>query len=108
MEKSAIPKKKVVYIGGGAMAGVYSAGVMTSMLEDKDIFNKIEAVYASSAGCFVAAYFLAGQPEGASIFYDDLIANFITPVYVASGTYDRFLNRFIKTVPVEKMRNPLI
>lgn len=99
-------KKIILYIGGGAMAGIFGAGVMAALLRE-DYCNKIKTVYASSAGVLVAAYFLAGQPEGASIFYDDLIRNFITPAYIPLGIYDRFVNRFIKRLPPDKIRNPI-
>lgn len=99
--------KFVLYIGGGLMAGVFGAGVV-NVLEENNIYNKIEAIYASSAGVFIASYFLANQTQiGASIFYEDLIHDFITPSYIPLGIYDRFYNRFIKTIPLDKIRNPV-
>ncbi len=100
--------KKVLYIGGGAMAGVWSAGVCHSLLLDPNIFQKISAVYASSSGAMVASYFLANQCEvGPTIFYDDLIHNFIIPRHVPLTFFDLFVNKFIHPVAAEKMRNTL-
>lgn len=99
--------KFVLYVGGGVMAGVFGAGVVNA-LEKNNIYENIEAIYASSAGAVVSSYFLSGQTElGASIFYEDLISDFIRPIYVPLGTYDRFLNKYIKKIPVSNMRNPI-
>ena len=61
------------------MSGVFGAGVVTE-LEAADVYDKIEAIYACSAGAFNAAYFLARDSElGSSIYWEDL-------------TYGRFVN----------------
>ena len=42
--------------------------------------NRIEAIYAVSAGVLNGAYFLAGQSElGATVYYDNLTSGFIRP-----------------------------
>lgn len=100
-------KKFILYIGGGVMAGIFGAGVVTS-LEEENIYPYIEAVYGSSVGAIIGAYFLANQSKlGSSIFYEDLLHNFITPLYIPLGIYDRFWNRFIKKVPLSEIRNPI-
>ena len=81
-------------MGGGVMAGIFGAGVVTS-LEEENAYPFIEAVYGSSAGVMIAAYFLASQSKlGSSIFYEDLLNNFITPSYVPLGIYDRCKHRY--------------
>lgn len=89
------------------MAGVFGAGVVTS-LEEENVYPYIEAVYGSSVGVIIGAYFLANQSKlGSSIFYEDLISGFITPSYVPLGIYDRAWNRFIAPLPHNKIRNPI-
>ncbi len=99
--------KVVLYIGGGVMAGVFGAGVVTAF-QKENFYRNIDAVYGSSGGALTAAYFLAGQSElGSSIFYDDLINEFIKPNYILLGIYDRFRNKFICHLPVSQIRNPI-
>ena len=89
------------------MAGIFGAGIVTS-LEEEDVYPYIEAIYGSSAGATIGAYFLANQSKlGSSIFYEDLIHNFITPSYVLLGIYDRAWNKFIAPIPRSKIRNPV-
>lgn len=99
--------KFVLHIGGGVMAGIFGAGVVTS-LEEENVYHYIEAVYGSSVGVVIGAYFLANQSRlGSSIFYEDLIHDFITPLYIPLGIYDRFWNRFIKKLSHKNIRNPV-
>jgi predicted patatin/cPLA2 family phospholipase len=97
--------KFVLYIGGGAMSGVYSAGVLKG-LSDLSLDNYIEAIYGGSAGCLNAAYFLSGQREmGSTIYWDDLRHNFIFPKNVFWGTLDLFIDRFFKRLKPNEVRN---
>jgi predicted patatin/cPLA2 family phospholipase len=97
--------KRILYIGGGVLAGVWSAGVLASLLKDEKIYDKFDAIFASSAGAVVGAYFLANQPEGASIFYDSLTHDFIKPWNFFGGMRDRLATRFIHEVPENITRN---
>lgn len=98
-------KKFILYISGGSMLGVFGAGVVSKM-EEMDLYKNIEAVYASSAGALTAAYFLSHQTKiGSSIFYDDLTHNFVSVPNFFGGIWDRIKNRFIKTVPLNVMRD---
>lgn len=99
--------KFVLYIGGGVMAGIFGAGVVTA-LEEENVYSRIEAVYGSSVGAIIGAYFLANQSRlGSSIFYEDLIHDFITPIYIPLGIWDRIWNRVIAPVSYKDMRNPI-
>ena len=70
-------KKAVLYIGGGAMAGVFGAGVVTG-LQEVNAYEKFSHAYGASAGAFDIAYFLAKQTrKGSSIYWEDLIKGFI-------------------------------
>ena len=61
--------KLIIYIGGGSMSGIFSAGVVTG-LQDMNFYDKIEAIYGGSAGAINAAYFLSKQTKlGSSIYY---------------------------------------
>lgn len=89
------------------MAGIFGAGIVTAF-EEADMYDRVEAVYASSAGAIIASYFLSGQTKlGSSIFYEELTHDFIKPSYILLGIYDRFWNKFINKVPLEKIRNPI-
>jgi predicted patatin/cPLA2 family phospholipase len=99
------PKKIILYLGGGAMSGIYGAGVLKG-LNDFSLTDKIESIYAGSAGSFNAAYFLAGQIElGQRIYWEDLQNNFIFRKNIARGILDLLKNRFIKKVAKEKFHN---
>ena len=54
--------KKALVIGSGSFRGAYSAGVITFLGKElgSDYFDN---VYACSVGVYMAAFFLAGQPE---------------------------------------------
>src|SRR3989344_3285176 len=96
MEKN----KVVLYLGGGAMSGVFGAGVVTG-LEQQNFYSKIKAVYAVSAGGFNAAYFLAHQSKlGSSIYFQDIIKGFIFPKKIIPGALQRLHHGYVKkTLP---------
>ena len=50
----------VVYVAGGAMSGIFSAGVL-SYLKDLGVREHVSAIYGISAGAFNAALFATGQ-----------------------------------------------
>lgn len=98
-------KKTVLYLGGGVMSGVFGAGILTA-LQEANTYDKIEAIYSSSAGAFNAAYFLARQSAlGSRIYWEDLIKDFIHPWKIISGTAQRFWNRYISPVRNERFHN---
>ncbi|MBN2585224.1 patatin-like phospholipase family protein [Patescibacteria group bacterium] len=76
-------QKFILYLGGGAMAGVFGAGIVTA-LEKADVYKRIKAVYAASAGVLNAAYFLTKNTKsGSTIYWEDLTAGrFIRPYNV--------------------------
>src|SRR3989344_179459 len=77
------------------MSGVFGAGVLTS-LQEINFYDKIDTIYAGSAGAFNAAYFLTRQSKlGSSIYYEDLVDNFIKPFNVPIGISQLFWNRYI-------------
>ncbi|MBI3622860.1 hypothetical protein HY212_02145 [Candidatus Pacearchaeota archaeon] len=92
-------KNAVFYLGGGAMAGVFGGGVLKK-LSDNKFHNRIERLYAGSAGGFNIAYFTAAHisPEqieiGASIYYENLYEGFIFTDRILSAIRDRFARRF--------------
>ncbi len=70
-------KKAVLYIGGGAMNGVFGAGVLTK-LQEADSYDNFSHVYGASSGAFNIAYFLSKQTRnGSSIYWEDLTNGFI-------------------------------
>lgn len=98
-------EKCVLYLGGGAMSGVFGAGVVTA-LQEMGIYDKIEAVHATSAGALNGAYFLTRQSKvGSSIYYEDLTERFIKKHNVPLGVIQRFWNRYINKLPRESIRD---
>ena len=92
--------KVVLYLGGGAMAGVFGAGVVTR-LQDVDFYGQVDTIYASSAGVFNVAYFLARQTRlGSSIYYEDLIQGFIHPGRLIPGMFQRFRDRSLSLLKI--------
>ena len=65
-------RKLGLVVEGGAMRGVFSAGVDVG-LEELGLTAVFDDVYGTSAGAINAAYFLAGQAAyGATIYYEDI------------------------------------
>jgi predicted patatin/cPLA2 family phospholipase len=63
----------VLYVAGGAMSGVFSAGVLTR-LQERGIHDSLRAVYGVSSGATNAAYFLAKQTHLLRSFYTEQLA----------------------------------
>jgi len=100
-------KKIVLYFSGGAMRGVFGAGVAT-YLEEVNIYDKLEAVYGSSSGALTGAYFLSKQTRlGSTIFYEDLTNNFISIRDFWIGAWQRIANRFLYKVSDYEMRDAM-
>jgi len=97
--------KIVFYLGGGGMLGLFGAGVLTKV-QELDIYDKIEAIYACSAGVFNSSYFLTHQMElGSSIYYEDLTQDFIETKNVLHGALQRMWNGYIKPLDFNKIVN---
>lgn len=97
----------VIYFGGRMMKGVFGAGVAAAFLNN-NIYQKIKAIYASSAGVMTGAYFLSNQPQlGSSIYWEDLTRNFISQKDFFIGVWQRFQNRFIKSIPWENFHDAI-
>lgn len=64
----------ILIIEGGAMSGVFSAGVLTSFYK-KDLYPRIHSIYAVSAGAHAAAYFLSKQVTlGSQVYTKELVS----------------------------------
>lgn len=89
------------------MAGVFGAGVLNT-LEKKNFYERVEAVYAGSAGTFNGAFFLTHQTDlGASIYFEEATRGFICPRNLVPSFLRQFYNRYIKRLPVSSMRQVL-
>ncbi len=100
-------KKIILYFGGGAMSGIFGAGIITK-LQEMNFYNKIEAIYGTSAGAIIGAYFLTKQSElGSSIYYENLIKDFILPGNIPYGFFQRLWNGYIHKIPKRKIINAL-
>lgn len=87
------------------MRGVFGAGVATR-LQEANIYDQIEAVYAYSSGAFNGAYFLARQSRiGSTIYFDHLTENFIRKRNVFKGVWQRAWNRYVRHIPPESFKN---
>jgi len=97
--------KFIIYLGGGAMSGVYGAGVLNG-LHSLSLASNIEAIYTASVGSLNAAYFLSGQIElGPTIYWEDLQRDFIFPQNIFYGTRDLFVNRFVKKLKTDQVHH---
>ena len=100
-------KKAILYLGGGGLMGVFSAGVVTG-LQDLDLYNKFEAVYGCSSGVFNGAYFLARQSMlGSRIYWEDLTDNFITKRNIFYGALQRLWNGYVHPLPFNNIVNAM-
>lgn len=99
--------KFVIYFAGGTMRGVFGAGVATAF-QKQNIYPKVSAVYGASAGVMIGAYFLSRQTKlGSSIYWENLGKEFISYKNFFIGTWQRFQDEFIKSVPQNKLRDAL-
>lgn len=99
--------KFVIYFAGGTMRGVFGAGVATAF-QEQNIYPKINAVYGASAGVMIGAYFLSRQTRlGSSIYWENLGKEFISYKDFLIGTWQRFQDEFIKSVPQNKLHDAL-
>ena len=65
------PKRDIVmYLGPGAMSGIFSVGVMQAVAESS-MADRICAMYGVSAGSVTGMYFLSGQLEQAGRLYTE-------------------------------------
>jgi len=84
------------------MEGVFGAGVVTH-LEEIDFYKNIEAVYGSSAGALIGAYFLSHQTKlGSSMFHEDLTQKFASIPNFHKGIWDRVKDHFFLFCPKRK------
>ncbi len=98
-------KNLILYLGSGGMLGVFSAGVLTKV-QEMNIYDRIQAVYACSAGIFNGSYFLTRQMQiGSSIYYDDLTHGFIETKNVFYGALQRIWNGYIMPIEHNKIAN---
>ncbi|MEK7579498.1 MAG: patatin-like phospholipase family protein [Patescibacteria group bacterium] len=98
-------EKTVIYFSGGSMLGVFGAGVVTH-LEEADVYKDISAVYGTSAGAFIGAYFLSRQTKlGSSIFYEDLTHDFISIPSFCIGVTQRLWGHVVGKMPWKNLRD---
>ncbi len=97
-------QKVILYLDGGAMRGIFGAGVVRR-LQDSNIYDQIKAVYAVSAGAFNAAYFLARQTRDGeeNVYLDYLAKGLISSEKFLPGLIQRFINRFFYKIPPDKI-----
>lgn len=87
-------EKVIMYLGGGAMMGVFGAGVM-SELQKRNVYDQIESIYSGSAGAFNAAYFLAEQTKiGFKIYADHLAKGMLHLKNIPRWLFQRVTHRF--------------
>lgn len=91
-------------MGGGAMAGVFSGGIV-SRLQEMDFYKNIEVIYAGSVGAMNSAYFLSKQTElGATIYFDDLTHDFILPKNIPLGIIKLIWSKYVHPLPKDRTR----
>ena len=66
-------KKDIILVFfGGAMSGVFGAGVITS-LKKLGLQKRVHSIYATSSGAHNAAYFITGDVQYADVYSEDLV-----------------------------------
>ncbi|MBI2043787.1 patatin-like phospholipase family protein [Candidatus Pacearchaeota archaeon] len=94
--------KTILYLGSGGMAGVFGGGIVTG-LQEANAYKNIESVYGLSCGALNGAYFLAEQSRiGSSIYYENLINNFIILKKIPIAVYYRLKNKVMSTKNIPK------
>lgn len=89
------------------MAGVFGAGVFNT-LEKHNVYERVESIYAASAGAFNAAFFLTRQTDlGASIYFKEATRDFICPRNLIPSFFQQFWSRHIHRLPSHKIRQVL-
>lgn len=97
--------KIILYLGGGAMCGIFGGGVMTT-LQEVNFYDKIEAIYTESAGVMNGAVFLSKKTKlGSKIYLNELRHDFILNSNFLITIFQRFWHRFIHKIPKKKIRN---
>ena len=97
--------KIILYLGGGAMCGIFGGGVVTA-LQEMNFYDKIEAIYAESAGVMNGAAFLSKRTKlGSKIYLNELCHDFILNSNFLITIFQRFWHRFIHEIPKKKIRN---
>lgn len=79
----------VVFVGGGAMRGVFSAGALSALCK-LGVREKVSAIYGISAGAFNAAHFALNTPERMVEWYEQQVPHsrifqFTTPLAALRG-----------------------
>lgn len=101
-------EKFILFLGGGAMAGVFGAGIAYE-LHKLNVYNRIRAIYGSSAGVYNMAYFMAAYSNhkqidvGASIYWENLQRYFIYPGRAIKGIFRRFWDCYVEKLPKGKI-----
>jgi|AntAceMinimDraft_16_1070373.scaffolds.fasta_scaffold05412_5 predicted patatin/cPLA2 family phospholipase len=98
-------KKDLIFIfGGGTMSGIFGGGVAT-LLQKLDLYDRIDSLYASSAGAHSAAYLLARETQfGSSIYLKDLLGSrFIKREKKFQFIYKLLLSFIKKNTKLEKL-----
>lgn len=88
-------EKAVMYLGGGAMMGVFGAGVV-ARLEELNLYDKFESIYSGSAGAFNTAFFLAHQTRvGLDVYTNHLAKKMIALNRVPMWLFQRMTHRLL-------------
>jgi predicted patatin/cPLA2 family phospholipase len=103
-----VKQKVVLCLDGGAMSGVFGAGVVRK-LQDSNIYDQLKAIHAVSAGVFNAAYFLARQTGNGeeSVYLDYLAKDFVSSKKFFPGLIQQFINRFFCKISPDKILNTI-
>jgi len=84
------------------MSSMFSVGVLAE-LQKQDVYERIKAVYAGSAGVVVAAYFLARQmSETKKIYSQELSRTLYNPKNIPKLAGMAIVSRFWRRIPPEK------
>jgi len=90
-------KRDIILIcPGGAMSGVFGAGVLTAF-QDANLYPRIRRIYAGSAGAINAAVFLAKQTKKlSSVYYDDCLGTKLIKPKNVPLVYAQLIKNYVR------------
>ncbi|MFA6271703.1 MAG: patatin-like phospholipase family protein [Patescibacteria group bacterium] len=90
---------------GGTMSGTFGAGVSTA-LQSLNVNERIDSIYATSAGAHNAAYLISEETNiGSSIYYENLINNEFLELNKSKLIYKMLASLFTSNNKLKKIIN---
>ena len=93
--------KVIISLSGGVVSSLFGTGVLSAFAKS-DLYGRIEAIYAGSAGVIIAAYFLTRNLEPIKkIYSEDIGRNAFNAGQVPKLLFQVLWSKFIRQIPPE-------